>query len=127
LVLDGAATGLDLDGFSLLRQGSGDLSNRLSQALEDAKTMFSGPTILIGMDTPQVRPEHLCAALQLLVEPAGPESVLGPTPDGGWWLLGVRRPDGCLTSGIPTSTSSTGADRRHAHPDQPAPGLAGAA
>jgi glycosyltransferase A (GT-A) superfamily protein (DUF2064 family) len=40
----------------------------------------------IGMDTPQVGVAHLEAAHRLMTAHG---SVLGPSPDGGWWLLGL--------------------------------------
>lgn len=45
------------------------------------------PMVLVGMDTPQVQPTQLVAALTAL---ADHDAALGRTPDGGWWLLGLR-------------------------------------
>jgi glycosyltransferase A (GT-A) superfamily protein (DUF2064 family) len=57
------------------------------------------------MDTPQVTVEHLAAA-QRLLDANG--SVLGPTDDGGWWVLGLRdaAAASCLVD-VPMSCDST--------------------
>lgn len=86
-------------------QRDGDLGDRIAGALDDAFAVGGGPVLLVGMDTPQVTPSHLSAALAALEDA---DAVLGPAADGGWWLLGVHRPDASLVSGIPTSRSDTG-------------------
>jgi glycosyltransferase A (GT-A) superfamily protein (DUF2064 family) len=48
------------------------------------------PTLLIGMDTPQVDAGLLAAALSRLVEGGPGTAVLGGAPDGGWWALGLH-------------------------------------
>ena len=58
------------------------------------------------MDTPQLTPALLAQAVDALAAHA---AVLGLAPDGGWWTLGLRRPDGALLTGVPTSRDDTGA------------------
>ncbi|MEK8104181.1 DUF2064 domain-containing protein [Micromonospora sp. M12] len=56
------------------------------------------------MDTPQVRPALLTAALDRLVEHG---AVFGPALDGGWWALGLCDPaeaNGCATYPCPPPT-----------------------
>jgi glycosyltransferase A (GT-A) superfamily protein (DUF2064 family) len=36
------------------------------------------------------------------------EAVLGLASDGGWWALGLQRPDGSLLRDVPTSRDDTG-------------------
>jgi glycosyltransferase A (GT-A) superfamily protein (DUF2064 family) len=62
------------------------------------------------MDTPQLTPALLVAAVRTLVAPAERRSdaCLGPATDGGWWLLGLRRPDPDLLLGLPMSVPTTG-------------------
>ncbi len=113
LVLDGdpgswLAQLLEVDGPGDLRvvaQREGDLDVRLAGAFEDAPGAPAG--LLIGMDTPQVSPQLLVQAIETLLTP-GCDAVLGHAEDGGWWTLGVRRPDPALLLGVPMSTSRTG-------------------
>jgi glycosyltransferase A (GT-A) superfamily protein (DUF2064 family) len=50
------------------------------------------PTVLIGMDTPQVTPELLTRCLHELVAAGPGTAVLGAAADGGWWALGLHSP-----------------------------------
>ncbi len=92
-------------GWSALPQRNGPLSERLAGAFADAGT----PAVLIGMDTPQVTAEALDAAWGQLDLAGGPDAVLGPAEDGGWWALGLRDPGhAAVLRSIPTSTAATG-------------------
>ncbi|WP_030434544.1 TIGR04282 family arsenosugar biosynthesis glycosyltransferase [Actinoplanes subtropicus] len=89
-------------------QRGGPLGERIANAFADTRTPGTA-TLLIGMDTPQLTAGLLDAALRLLSEPGGPDAVLGPAEDGGWWALGLREPEHATVLGdIPTSTSTTG-------------------
>jgi uncharacterized protein len=39
----------------------------------------------------------------------GIDAVLGPARDGGYWTIGLRRPDARVFAGVPMSTERTGA------------------
>jgi rSAM/selenodomain-associated transferase 1 len=98
----------DLRGPTSIRviaQRAGSLDVRLAGAFKDAGG--SGPTLLVGMDTPQLTPGGMVRAIQTLATP-GCDAVLGPAEDGGWWTLGLRHPDPALLRGVPTSTPETG-------------------
>ena len=100
LVLEGTYAAA---GFVVQRQRGGPMSSRLAAAFDDAERM---PTLLIGMDTPQLTPDLLREVVEALrVHPA----VLGMAADGGWWALGLQDPDGALLRDIPTSQEDTGA------------------
>ncbi len=103
LVLDGEPGDWLPDGFEILRQREGGLAVRLADAFADV----GEPALLIGMDTPQVTPELLARGLDLLAAEDA-DSVLGLTPDGGYWAIGLRRPDRRVFDGVPMSTASTG-------------------
>lgn len=79
-----------------------DLGERMARALASAPP---GPVVLIGADIPGVRPELLRQALKLL---GAADLVLGPSLDGGFWLIGVkRRPSPRFLDGIAWSTPQT--------------------
>jgi uncharacterized protein len=89
----------------VLAQRDGGLDVRLAGAFEDAAGAL--PALLVGMDTPQLTPNLLVNAIETLGMP-GCDAVLGHAEDGGWWALGVRRPDPALLLGVPMSTPWTG-------------------
>ena len=93
-------------GMRVIAQRQGGLDVRLAAAFRDAAP--DGPAVLIGMDTPQVTAGQLVRAIETLATP-GCDAVLGRAEDGGWWTLGLRRPDPALLIGIPMSTPNTGA------------------
>lgn len=70
--------------------------------------------IALGTDSPGVPPSYLRRAASLLEEK---DLVLGPTPDGGYYLIGLARPVPQLLGGVPWSTSEVFAEtlRRAKH------------
>lgn len=107
IALDGAP-GRWLPGcFGVIGQRGGGLDERIAAALGDVHAGFRVPVVLIGMDTPQVTTEMLTAALRPLADGTA-DAVFGPAEDGGFWLLGLRRPDPALVRGVPMSTARTG-------------------
>jgi glycosyltransferase A (GT-A) superfamily protein (DUF2064 family) len=92
VALDGDPGGLDLSGCVVVPQVEGGLGTRLARAFADAMEAPGGdlPTLLIGMDTPQVTSALLTACLDRLVAAGPGTAVLGTAPDGGWWALGVH-------------------------------------
>jgi uncharacterized protein len=105
LALDGAPAP-PAPGFTVLPQRGAGLAERIAAALDDAYAATPYPLLLIGMDTPQLTPGLLAEALRLLLRP-GTDAVLGPAADGGWWGLGLRRPNPRLLDGVPMSTTDT--------------------
>lgn len=103
LALDGAPGPWLPGGFTLIAQRGRGLDERLANAWSDV----GGPGFQIGMDTPQVTPALLLAALGALDTP-GTGAVLGPAHDGGWWGLGLHQADRRSLLGIPMSTAHTG-------------------
>lgn len=108
VALDGRPGPWCPEGVVIVDQGEGAFDLRLARAWTAAGP---GPVLQIGMDTPQVGVAGLDAAMGHLDAP-GVDAVLGPAHDGGWWALGLRRPDPSVVVGIPTSRSDTGARQR---------------
>lgn len=102
LALDGEPGAWLPPGFDVVAQAPGSFAQRLAAAWEAA----GGPGLQIGMDTPQVTAALLDDALGAL---DGAGSALGPATDGGWWAIGLRRPEPDAFLGVPMSTSETGA------------------
>ena len=108
VVLDGVAGDWLPPSWTVLPQGGGGLDERLAAAFDDAWGQRPAPLLLVGMDTPQLTPALLTAAARQLLSD-GTDAVLGLAVDGGWWALGLRRPDASLLLGVPMSTDGTGA------------------
>ncbi|OLT24586.1 hypothetical protein BJF79_44975 [Actinomadura sp. CNU-125] len=91
LVLDGSPGAWLPAGIEVIAQRGGGLDERLAHTFADADA--GRPLVLIGMDTPQVTPGLLAVEARAL---RGHGAVFGPAADGGFWLLGLRRPDARL-------------------------------
>jgi rSAM/selenodomain-associated transferase 1 len=105
VVLDGAPGNWLPSRVGVIPQRGEGLADRLAAAFTD----LGGPTLVIGMDTPQVTPRLLAAALSAL---ARSDAVLGPAPDGGYWAIGLHEPDPAVFAGVPMSHPRTGAEQR---------------
>lgn len=68
-----------------LPQGRGNLGARIRRVMQ---FMPAGPVALIGSDIPGIRPAHIDRAFRIL---GMRDVVFGPSPDGGFWLVGMRR------------------------------------
>ncbi|MFF2850179.1 DUF2064 domain-containing protein [Streptomyces sp. NPDC058001] len=104
LVLDGTPGPWLPAGIEVVPQCGGGLDERLAAAFAGC----TGPTLLVGMDTPQITPTLLAPVL----DPAawqGTDAWFGPAEDGGFWALGLAVPDPALLRGVPMSTPATGA------------------
>ncbi len=71
------------------RQQGGDLGRRMRAAFADAFRAGCERVVIIGTDMPQCSPGRLNGAFAALDDH---DLVLGPTEDGGYWLIGLRRP-----------------------------------
>lgn len=77
-----------------------DLGERLRAAFDDLG-VARRPVVLLGADHPDLPGEEVSAALQAL---AGADLVLGPTVDGGYYLIGLARPVPEILTGMPWSS-----------------------
>jgi hypothetical protein len=81
--------------LGLVEQVEGDLTARLLACLDPA------PVIFFGADTPDLSRHHVGAAIAAL---ASHDVVIGPAEDGGYYLIGMRRPMPELLIDMPWST-----------------------
>lgn len=66
-------------------QGHGDLGQRMQRLID---CLAPGPVIIIGSDIPAITPAHIDRAFREL---GRADIVIGPAPDGGYWLIGFKR------------------------------------
>ena len=78
-------------------QGRGALGLRMQRQFQRAAMEGASQMVLIGSDLPQLEASDLSAAFTVLGQRRG---VLGPALDGGYWLIGLRRPEPELLAGI---------------------------
>ncbi len=73
------------DDLPRLAQGRGDLGARMKRVFDTAPP---GPALIIGADVPGIRGNHIARAFKVL---RAKDAVIGPAPDGGYWLIGLNR------------------------------------
>ncbi len=81
------------------------LGDRLQYALSAALGQRQRQVVAINSDSPTLPLELLCAAFQRLDDPRV-DAVFGPCVDGGYYLIGVKKPPGRLVTGVQMSTPS---------------------
>lgn len=92
-------------GFALVPQRGADLGARLHATLAALLADGHPGAMAVDSDTPTLPREFLQQAVGCLI---GREAdvVLGPTEDGGYYLIGVRAPHAVLFEGVPWSTAA---------------------
>jgi len=108
LLFDGTRPPAAAAGFDVMPQVGGGLDERLA-AMFDA---LDGPTLLVGMDTPQLTDAHVAEVFAHGTdghEGSDMDAWFGPATDGGFWALWLRDPRGDLVRGVPMSQDHTGA------------------
>lgn len=66
-------------------QGTGNLGKRFQRIFD---TLAPNPILIVGSDIPSIRKEDIAEAFHRL---AGKKAIVGPSVDGGFWLIGLRR------------------------------------
>lgn len=89
--------------FYKLTQSAGDLGERMAQAFHDAFSAGACKAVIIGSDCPRLDGTMLREAFGRL---DGCDFVLGPVPDGGYYLLGMKQMESSVFEGIEWSTDS---------------------
>lgn len=102
------------DDLERMPQGPGNLGDRMARVM---RTRPPGPVCIIGGDIPGITPAHIARAFASL---GRNDAVFGPAPDGGYWLVGMKRtravPAGFLQR-VRWSTEHALADSRATLPD----------
>jgi len=91
-------------GFRLIPQEGADLSSRLLNSLDQLVGEGHVGALLIDSDTPTLPADFLRRAVDLVATPEI-DLVLGPSDDGGYYLIGMRTVRPTLFREIPWSTA----------------------
>ena len=102
LLFDGNLFPLGSEPYDVIPQVSGNLDRRLGAIFDECE----GPTVLIGMDTPQLDAAMLAPLFDEW--PVDVDAFLGFAVDGGYWTIAMAKPDGSLIRGVPMSQDNTG-------------------
>ena len=70
--------------FARVAQGSGNLGARMARLV---RGLPGGRVCIIGSDIPGVRARHIARGFTAL---GAHDAVLGPSEDGGYWLVGMK-------------------------------------
>ena len=74
--------------FHRRKQCNGNLGEKMCQAMREIFEEGYSRVCLMGTDVPSAGPDNLRLAFSSL---NNSDIVLGPSPDGGYWLIGMRR------------------------------------
>jgi glycosyltransferase A (GT-A) superfamily protein (DUF2064 family) len=83
------------DAAGVGQRGEG-FGERFAHAFDAAVAGSTAPVVAVGTDVPGLREEHVARAVALLREAGDERVVVGPSPDGGLYLLAANRPLGHL-------------------------------
>jgi rSAM/selenodomain-associated transferase 1 len=93
---------LPLD-FELVPQRGDAFGERLTFAIEDLLGLGFDSGCLIDSDSPTVPEQAYAEAVEVLAQP-GDRIVLGPSDDGGYYLIGLKKVHRAVFEGIDWST-----------------------
>lgn len=88
-------------GFDFVEQGAGGLGERLARVTEACFERGAEKLVIIGTDSPTLGPRHFLKALSALEEH---DVVLGPSFDGGYYLIGLAAAHTAVFEDIDWST-----------------------
>jgi uncharacterized protein len=93
-------------GLQWIEQQGQTLGERLISAVAHAYDMGFGPIIVLGADSPTLPPAIIEKAAETL-SVGRVDVVLGPTADGGYYLVGLRKPEPQIFQNIVWSSPYT--------------------
>ena len=99
------------DHFVLIPQRGDDLGARIVSTFEQLFCQGYSQVVVIDSDTPTLPVAYLERALLLIAE-AENDVVLGPTEDGGYYLIGLRQSYPALFERMPWSTPEVFSETR---------------
>lgn len=94
--------------FDLIPQRGADLGARLDHAVTHYLSNGHEQVVIMNSDSPTLPSEHLRQAFEQLTDHV--DVVLGPSDDGGYYLIGLRRPAPRLLREVRMSTPRVLAD-----------------
>lgn len=74
--------------FHLAEQNGKNLGSRMSNAIRDIINLGYKKVIVTGSDIPLLKAENISRALEAL---GYSDVVIGPSTDGGYWLIGMKK------------------------------------
>ncbi|MCA9628879.1 MAG: TIGR04282 family arsenosugar biosynthesis glycosyltransferase [Myxococcales bacterium] len=89
------------------QQAQGDLGSRMGAAFETHLAQGASWVLALGTDSPGLPRTALEAACRWLDHARAPRAVLGPSNDGGYWLIGVSAWQPHLLTDLPWSVPTT--------------------
>jgi len=92
-----------LELFQKRLQSPGDLGARMEAAFQNAFVEGADKVLIVGSDCPELSGEILNAAFEQLDTV---DFVVGPVPDGGYYLLGMRAMEASVFRDIAWSTET---------------------
>jgi rSAM/selenodomain-associated transferase 1 len=90
-------------GTRCIPQSGHDLGARMHTATSDALARGAHHVVLVGSDLPSLPATHLTDAFRSLETH---DVVLGPSADGGYYLVGMRQAEGRLFEGVTWGSAS---------------------
>lgn len=91
--------------FLLVPQRGEDLGQRLTCAFEDLFRLGFSAVCLVGSDSPTLPPKTITETIEILAQPEE-NVVIGPTDDGGYYLIALKKLHRPLFEDIPWSSES---------------------
>jgi len=94
--------------FELILQNGHDLGERLDNALTDCFSQGYERVAIMDSDSPTLPSEYLSQSFKVLAD--GADVTLGPCDDGGYYLIGARKPIHRLLLEVHMSTPTVADD-----------------